>query len=192
MAATKKKSGAKKSRVTHVTRQRAREDASRAWRERFIAALRNSGNVRASCQAAGVSRVTAYRTYQESEEFAREWDEALEEAIDTLEAAAWQRARDGVTRTEPIMYQGQKVGERVVTEYSDQLLVTLLKAHRPEKYKERVDSSGSSFDFNSADLSELNAYELERLINGDDPRSVFAAARARRIREAAQAGRGAE
>lgn len=125
--------------ATHATRQRAREESIEAWRERFIAALRNSGNVRASCQAAGVERSTAYRAYQSSPEFAVQWDEALEEAIDTLEAAAWTRARDGVVRREPIMYQGQKIDEKVIVEYSDTLMTLLLKAHRPEKYREKFD-----------------------------------------------------
>lgn len=109
------------------------------WRPLFINALRNSGNIRASCQAAGIARDTAYKARSASAEFAAQWDEALEEAIDTLEAAAWSRARDGVTRRDPIMYQGQKVSEKVVTEYSDTLMTLLLKAHRPEKYRERFD-----------------------------------------------------
>jgi hypothetical protein len=134
-----KKAPASKARATYATRQRAREEQAEAWRERFIAALRNSGNVRASCQAAGVERSTAYRAYSGSAEFAAQWDEALDEAIDTLEAAAWSRARDGVKRVEPLMYQGQKVGEKVVTEYSDQLMTLLLKAHRPAKYREKFD-----------------------------------------------------
>jgi N-methylhydantoinase A/oxoprolinase/acetone carboxylase beta subunit len=109
------------------------------WKPKFIEALRNSGNVRASCQMAGISRRAAYKAREKSELFAHQWDEALEEAIDTLEAAAWSRARDGVKRVEPIMYQGQKVSEKVITEYSDSLMTLLLKAHRPEKYRERFD-----------------------------------------------------
>lgn len=136
---SKKTPGEPSRTATHATRQHAREESVETWRALFIAALRNSGNVRASCQAAGVERSTAYRAYQSSPEFAAAWDGALEEAIDTLEAAAWTRARDGVKRTEPLMYQGQKVGEKVITEYSDSLMITLLKAHRPEKYRERFD-----------------------------------------------------
>lgn len=113
------------------------------WRPRFIQALRNSGNVRASCQAAGIDRSTVYKAREKSKEFAEAWDEALEEAVDTLEAAAWTRARDGVTRREPVMYKGEKVGEKVITEYSDQLMTLLLKAHRPDKYRERVDMKHS-------------------------------------------------
>ena len=125
--------------ATHATRQRAREELIEAWQERFIAALRNSGNVRASCQAAGVDRSTAYRAYTASVEFADKWNDALEEAVDTLEGAAWKRARDGVTRHDPIYYQGEKVGDKVITEYSDSLMALLLKAHRPEKFRERFD-----------------------------------------------------
>jgi hypothetical protein len=128
---------------TLSTPQRAREKRVRAdiWRPLFLNALRNSGNVRASCQAAGINRTTAYKARDASEEFSRQWDEALEEAVDSLEAAAWRRARDGVTRHEPIMFQGDKVAEKVITEYSDSLMTLLLKAHRPEKYRERVEHS---------------------------------------------------
>jgi hypothetical protein len=140
---SKKGAGASKPTSTHSTRQSAREELIETWQERFIAALRNSGNVRAACQAAGVHRTTPYKAYAESPEFARQWDEALEDAVDTLEAAAWKRARDGVTRHDPIMFQGQKVAEKVITEYSDTLMITLLKAHRPEKYRERVDMKHS-------------------------------------------------
>lgn len=109
------------------------------WRPLFINALRNSGNVRAACQAAGIARSAAYLARERSPEFKAAWDEALEEAVDTLEAAAWMRARDGVKRVEPIMYQGQKVAEKVIAEYSDSLMSLLLKAHRPAKYRERFD-----------------------------------------------------
>src|ERR1044072_370813 len=109
------------------------------WRPLFINALRNSGNIRAACQAAGIARSAVYAARERSAEFAAAGDEALEEAIDSLEAAAWTRARDGVIRRKPIMFQGQKVGEEVIVEYSDTVLIQLLKAHRPEKYRERFD-----------------------------------------------------
>jgi hypothetical protein len=86
------------------------------WRPQFLAALRNSGNIRASCQAAGVSRQVVYDHRRRSAEFRQQWDEALEDAIDVLEAEARRRAMQS----------------------SDTLLIFLLKAHRPEKYSERV------------------------------------------------------
>lgn len=87
------------------------------WKPKFIEALRNSGNVRAACQAAGISRANAYKARFNDIKFCAEWDEAIADAVDTLEAVAWQRARTGL---------------------SDQVLMMLLKAHRPELYGTRV------------------------------------------------------
>lgn len=70
--------------------------------------------------------------------FRTEWDATVEAAIDDLEHEAWRRAQQGVTRTEPIMYQGEQVAEKVITEYSDRLMELLLKATRPHKYREQI------------------------------------------------------
>lgn len=94
--------------------KRQRRPSADEWRPAFLAALRNSGNVRASCQAAKISREAAYSARANAPEFAAEWDSALEDAIDVLEATARQRAQAS----------------------SDTLLIFLLKAHRPEKYRE--------------------------------------------------------
>jgi hypothetical protein len=99
--------------VVNVTPKKKRRQASE-WRPAFIAALRNSGNIRAACQAAGIARETVYRNREASAEFRAAWDSALEDAIDVLEATARQRAQAS----------------------SDTLLIFLLKAHRPEKYRE--------------------------------------------------------
>ena len=86
------------------------------WRPPFLAALRSSGNIRASCQAAGVSRKVAYAHRQKWPEFRKQWNDALEDAVDLLEAEARRRAMQS----------------------SDTLLIFLLKAHRPDKYSEKV------------------------------------------------------
>jgi len=90
-------------------------------------------NVSAAAKKAGVPRSTAYDWYKADEAFAAAWDDAVEVAVDSLEKEAWRRARDGVLK--PVYQKGEKVGQ--VREYSDQLMVTLLKAHRPEKYRDR-------------------------------------------------------
>lgn len=154
-------------------------------RKKFIASLRLSGgNVSRACKAEGVPRRTAYEWREQDEDFARDWDEAVSAGVDDLEEEARRRAFKGTRK--PVYQGGERVG--YIQEYSDTLLIFLLKGAKPDKYKDRQESSQSKFDFNDADLSTLNAYELERIIAGDDPRSVFSAARARRIREAAQAG----
>lgn len=90
---------------------------SKSWKEPFLAALRNSGNVRASCNAAKVSRIMVYKERDQSKEFADQWDEAKEEAIELLEGICRQRAMNN----------------------SDVLMMFLLKAHRPDVYRERTD-----------------------------------------------------
>jgi len=84
--------------------------------DRFLDKLRNSGNIRLSCKAAGVPRSTAYRWRDKFKTFADEWDEAMEDACDFLEGTAWQRATEG---------------------QSDRLLMFLLKAHRPDRFADR-------------------------------------------------------
>jgi len=107
------------------------------WRPTFLSALRNTGNVSASAKAAGVDRTTAYKAKAASLQtknatFAKGWDEAIEVATDLLEGEARRRAIAGVE--EPVYYRGEVVG--AVRKYSDTLLIFLLKAHRPEKFRE--------------------------------------------------------
>lgn len=113
------------------------------WKNIFIATLANTANIRAACIAAGISRTTAYNHKKGDAEFAEAWDEAMEEAIDTMEAAALKRGRDGTTRIKPIYQNGKKVGEEVIVEYSDPLLLALLKAYRPQRFRETVDHNHS-------------------------------------------------
>lgn len=94
----------------------------KGWKDVFLADLRKHGNVRHAAKMAKVGRVTAYSAKKKSKTFAAQWEDALEEACDILEKVARDRAMD----------------------QSDRLLEFLLKAHRPEKYRERhqVDFSG--------------------------------------------------
>lgn len=103
------------------------------WGDAFLSVMRESGNVRLSCEAAGITRQALYSRLASDDDFARAMKDAREEATDRLEQEAWRRAHDGVP--EPVFYQGEKVG--VVQRYSDTLMQTLLKANRPAKYRER-------------------------------------------------------
>lgn len=105
----------------------------------FLDVLRETCNVTLAAQACGISSGTAYRHRKEDIIFAERWDEALQEGIDLLEAKAHQRAFEGID--EPVFYQGMEVGS--VRKYSDGLTMFLLKAHRPDKYRDRsqIDSN---------------------------------------------------
>jgi hypothetical protein len=94
---------------THSTRKKA-------WKAKFIDALAETGNVAAAARIACVSRDLPYKGRPHDREFVKAWDSAMETSTDKLEAIARQRAMDT----------------------SDTLLIFLLKAHRPEKYRERV------------------------------------------------------
>lgn len=105
------------------------------WRPVFLANLAETCNVSSACLAAGISRQTAYTHRQQYDGFKAQWDEALGIGVWTLEEEAIRRAVKGVD--EPVFYQGRSVG--AVRKYSDTLLIFLLKAHDPEKYRERID-----------------------------------------------------
>lgn len=105
------------------------------WEAAFLRVLARRGNVSDACKQADIERRTAYARREVYPEFAQLWDEAIKQASDSLEEEAWRRATAGVDK--PIFYKGEQIG--TVTEFSDALLMFLLKGNKPEKFKERTD-----------------------------------------------------
>lgn len=121
---------------TGLSQNSAPEKAAPVWEKGFLAALAETGVVRYACRAADVDSGLVYARRQASPDFAAAWAQALEDAADSLEEAAVERARDGI-----IEYVVGKDGEvRENRKYSDTLLIFLLKGARPEKYRERVEN----------------------------------------------------
>jgi hypothetical protein len=110
-----------------------RSAIKRNWRAKFLEVFRESANITAAARAAGVARSTVYDA-KSDKEFARQFADAELDATDALEQEAWRRAVHGVEK--PVYYKGEQVA--TVTEYSDQLLIVLLKARAPEKYRENA------------------------------------------------------
>lgn len=109
-------------------------------RETFLEELARRGIVTDACRAAGIGRQTVYEWRAKDEAFAQAWSDAVDTAMDTAEREAWRRAVEGVD--EPVFGrvakdQDGEIG--VIRKYSDGLLTTVLKAGRPEKYRERTD-----------------------------------------------------
>jgi hypothetical protein len=100
-------------RSANAAPQRTRK---RDWAPRFLEVFRSTCNVRLSAEAAGIDRDSAYRRRQRDPAFAERWAQAEQDAIDVLEAEARRRALS----------------------VSDTLLIFLLKAHRPERYRESI------------------------------------------------------
>lgn len=110
----------------------ARQALSDRRKAIFIRTLAQTGIVGRAATAAGWPRGRAYEVRAADKEFAQLWDQAVEFAADALEEAARIRAVDGVSK--PVYQQKELVG--YVTEYSDTLLVQLLKAKRPKEFRE--------------------------------------------------------
>lgn len=110
------------------------------WKHLFILALTESPNVTDAARFAGIARPYAYEARGLDPSFREAWDDAMQVSVDRLEAAAFRRATDGVEK--PIFWRGRKCGS--VREYSDSLVSTLLRAHRPEKYHPDVQITNSA------------------------------------------------
>jgi hypothetical protein len=82
----------------------------------------------------GVARSTVYHAREHDEAFATAWGDIAEMTLERMEAEAIRRAVDGVDRA--VYYQGMEVG--LERQYSDTLLIFLLKAGRPDKYRENI------------------------------------------------------
>jgi hypothetical protein len=86
------------------------------WKPRFLELIAATGNVHLAAAAVGVDRSTPYVRAARDPAFAAAWAQAREDAIDTLEAEARRRALAS----------------------SDQLLMFLLRALRPELYRDTL------------------------------------------------------
>ncbi len=104
---------------------------------RFLSEFARCGNVRRAAVAAAVGRRTVYR-WLEQPRFKTLYDDAHDEALDILEEEARRRAVEGVL--EPVVSGGKIIGR--VRKYSDNLLITLLKAKRPDVFRERYEHTG--------------------------------------------------
>jgi hypothetical protein len=118
--------------ATPATPKKGRGGRRPPWYDKFLQALASAGNVLLASKAAGVDRVTAYRHRDKDPGFAAEWATAVEESADVLEAEAWRRAARGTDK--PVYHKGKKVD--TVKEYSDVLLIFLLKGNRPGKFRD--------------------------------------------------------
>lgn len=129
----------------------------RQEKARFLLAFGTSGNVTAACRSAGIgNRTRVYEWLNDDAAFRESYQEASTQATELLEEEARRRAVDGVVR--PVFQQGRQVGE--VVEYSDSLLTLLLKAHAPEKYRERVDVRASG----GGEVEDVLTEEQRRVI----------------------------
>ena len=138
---------------------------TRAHRQaRFLKKYRETANIKVSCKAAGISRQTYYDWRDEDGAFKAQLAEADLEAMDTLEYAAHDRAVNGIPSY--VVSQGKLVygpdkHPLIEHKYSDTLLITLLKARMPEKYKDK-----SSVEHTGKNGGPIEIYKVRLPDNG--------------------------
>lgn len=110
------------------------------WKPAFLKILAEKGNVTDASQIVGISRQTAYQHRRTDEKFAKAWAEAEEEVADKLEAEAYRRAVEGVQKK--VFYRDQHID--TISEYSDRLLIVLLRARNPKRFtpEKKLEHSG--------------------------------------------------
>lgn len=146
-------------------------ELSEIRRAKFLARLAECGQITRAAFDVGWHPVSAHRWKEKNEQFADEWRAALEIYADGIEAEAYRRGVQGVDK--PLSHQGQlsyvfqrdangvlikdadghyitemddRGRPKVVTvkEYSDSILLAMLKAKRAREYgdKSKLELSG--------------------------------------------------
>jgi len=104
------------------------------WRAPFLIALTEGATAAVAARKASVAYRTCFDHRRKDTAFRRLWDEAHEMGTDAIEEAARERAVVGHER--PIWSHGKVAG--TVREPSDRLLELLLRARRPERFRENM------------------------------------------------------
>lgn len=133
--------------------------AREGWQDRFIAALKVTPVIVTACKRAGVSRSRAYTVRGENPDFAAAWQAALEDGIDEVEQAAIEVA---LTGDEEMTCKYRPDGSlesctlRRWRSRGHQDRALILKANRPEKYRDR-------YEVRHTDSSELDR-DIQQLV----------------------------
>lgn len=119
----------------------------KAAKEVYLRTFKNTGNIRASCLAAGIDRSTVREWEEHDPIFCLESQMAGKDVDDLIEAELFRRAMHG--DKEPVVSMGKVVrddeGEvMTVTKRSDAILMFIAKARMPKyREKQQIEHSGS-------------------------------------------------
>ena len=91
------------------------------WRPAFLSVLSRTGTIAGAARAVGIAVQTVNAARKRDVEFDLQCQEAIQYAVEWLEQIAWDRA----------------------ARHSDQLLIFLLKAHKPEVYNQATKNEHS-------------------------------------------------
>lgn len=137
-------------RLTHARTARAKHA--------FLESYAQWANITFACETSGVARRTVYEWQEHDADFAIAMRQAGDAATERLEREAWRRATEGSPYTRTSYYRGEPVGTDHKVEYSDQLMMLLLRARKPDTYRE---------------TTNVNVNQVVKTIAGIDPASVL-------------------
>lgn len=126
--------------------RRRNEERTIIRQRAFLAAFRRCVSVALAARAAGFDPQFHYDWLKSDGTYRAAWENVQEEAAQALEDEAVRRAHEGVKHT--LYYKGKAMrtgrgrNSRIAyeVEYSDQLLIMLLKRFRPALYRERTET----------------------------------------------------
>jgi hypothetical protein len=104
----------------------------------FLAAYAATCTVTKAAEAAKIHRATHYDWLRTDPEYKAQFEQTQVQVVQALEDEAIRRAYHGTRR--PVTVAGKR---ELVTDYSDTLLIFLLKGARPQKYRDNVHVDGS-------------------------------------------------
>lgn len=111
----------------------------------FLDDFQHTGNITESSENVGVHRNSIYNWQERDDAFAAAFREAEIKATERLETEARRRAVDGVLRLKfdkGVAIIDPRTGEPYMeAEKSDTLLIFLLKARNPAKYRDKYDGA---------------------------------------------------
>jgi len=104
----------------------------------FVETLRETGIIKAACEKTGIHRKTYLQWLRRYEDFRLAKEEAIEDSLDSLEREAWRRAKG---YDKEVIYRGEPTG-KTYKEYSDNLIMFLLKGRRRDVFGDRQEITG--------------------------------------------------
>jgi hypothetical protein len=132
-----------------VAKVNSRAIIAKKKRRAFLSILAQTGKVAEAARSVGFQDTSSLQHYRRNdEEFAEEWELALEAAANVLEEEAIRRATEGVL--EPVFYKGDIVGYK--TNYSDALMMFILRGLKPGTYRDAVRGGETNINFGIAVL----------------------------------------
>ncbi len=129
--------------------------------KKFLAAFAACGSILPASRSAQIDRGSHYSWMRTDPTYPERFRQAEIEAARALEDEAVRRARAGIRR--PVLHKGKQVyvpGEPLfTTEYSDSLLMFLLKANNPDKFRDRIEQVNTQ----DIDIDRLSPEILDKL-----------------------------